>query len=102
MAQQSLDLTAAALRGYSFQGGSDEVFAPTAVVQPVPQDYSWKKLSISVDFLHCEDDCPCKLQFPVIPSAMEGDDTIQKLLDMNSHTSKANTHLSQYVYGIAW
>lgn len=74
MAQQRLDLTAAALRGYGFQGGSDEVFAPAAVVQPVPQDDSRKELSVPVDFLHCEDDRPGKLQFPVIPSASETED----------------------------
>lgn len=79
MAQQSLDLTAAALRSYSFQGSSDQVFATAAVVQPVPQGYSRKKISISVDFLHCEDDRPGKLQFPVIPSASETGDDIKQI-----------------------
>lgn len=71
MAQQCLGLTPAALHSYSFHGSSDQVFTPTAIVQPVTQDYSRKKLGISVDFLHCEDDRPGKLQFPVIPPGSE-------------------------------
>lgn len=84
MAQQSLDLTAAALHGYSFQGGSGQVFTLVAVVQPVPQDYPRTKLGVSVDFLHCEDDCPGKLQFPVIPSASETENKTNTTLDMNT------------------
>lgn len=71
MAQQSLDLAAAAFPSYSFHSRSDQVFTPTAIIQPVTQRYSRKKLAISVNFLHREDGRPGKLQFPVIPPVGE-------------------------------
>lgn len=97
MTQQSLDLASAALAIYSFHSRSDQVFTPTSIVQPVTQGYSRKKLAISVDFLHREDDRPGKLQFPVIPPVNETNITP----DLNSLTVNADTYLVQYELGIA-
>lgn len=102
MAQHSLDLSAAAFPSYSFHSRSDQVFTPTAIIQPVTQSYSRKKLAISVDFLHREDDRPGKLQFPVIPPVGETQMTKANItVNLNSLTLNANTYLVQYALGIA-